>query len=360
MQPTTPDTAPEPAAPSDFIRDIVAEDLQTANMAAGWSPAFRPSRTAICTSAMPKSICLNFGIAARISAASATCASTTPTRPRKMSSMSIRSRKTCAGSASTGQDSMFYASDYFEQLYDYAVQLIKDGQSLCLRPDAPRRCASIAARSTDRARTALSQPLRRGKSRPVRAHEGRRVSRRRAHAAGEDRHGFAEHQHARPGALPHPARASIIAPATSGASTRCTILRTACRDSIEGITHSICTLEFEVHRPLYDWILDKLTAPSHPQQIEFARLNLSYTVMSKRKLLQLVKEKLVTGWDDPRMPTISGLRRRGVHAGGHARFLPTHRRDQIQRPDRYRVARTRHSRGPEQARAARRWRSCGR
>ncbi len=83
-------------------------------------------------------------------------------------------------------------------------------------------------------------------------------------------------------------------------------------DSIEGITHSICTLEFEVHRPLYDWILDALKTPCHPQQIEFARLSLSYTVMSKRKLLQLVEENLVTGWDDPRMPTIAGLRRRGV------------------------------------------------
>jgi glutaminyl-tRNA synthetase len=82
-------------------------------------------------------------------------------------------------------------------------------------------------------------------------------------------------------------------------------------DAIEGITHSICTLEFEVHRPLYDWILDQLPVPCHPQQIEFARLNLSYTVMSKRKLLRLVQEKRVTGWDDPRMPTLAGLRRRG-------------------------------------------------
>ena len=82
-------------------------------------------------------------------------------------------------------------------------------------------------------------------------------------------------------------------------------------DAIEGITHSICTLEFEDHRPLYDWFLDALQAPCHPQQIEFARLNLSYTLMSKRKLLQLVNQGHVTGWDDPRMPTISGLRRRG-------------------------------------------------
>src|SRR5439155_15745744 len=84
-------------------------------------------------------------------------------------------------------------------------------------------------------------------------------------------------------------------------------------DSIEGITHSVCTLEFEVHRPFYEWILEQLPVPRpQPQQIEFARLSLSYTVMSKRKLLQLVEEKLVTGWDDPRMPTIAGLRRRGV------------------------------------------------
>src|SRR5258708_19300873 len=83
-------------------------------------------------------------------------------------------------------------------------------------------------------------------------------------------------------------------------------------DSIEGITHSICTLEFEVHRPLYDWILDAVKTACHAEQNEFARLNLSYTVMSKRKLLQLVEENLVTGWDDPRMPTIAGLRRRGV------------------------------------------------
>ena len=82
-------------------------------------------------------------------------------------------------------------------------------------------------------------------------------------------------------------------------------------DAIEGVTHSICTLEFENHRPLYDWFLDNISVPNHPQQIEFARLNLTYTVMSKRKLLQLVEDGLVSGWDDPRMPTLSGLRRRG-------------------------------------------------
>jgi glutaminyl-tRNA synthetase len=105
-------------------------------------------------------------------------------------------------------------------------------------------------------------------------------------------------------------RRRTTAPASSGASTRCTTSRTP-SDAIEHITHSICTLEFEDHRPLYDWVLDNLPVPSRPQQIEFARLNLNYTVLSKRKLLTLVTEKHVSGWDDPRMPTIAGLRRRG-------------------------------------------------
>jgi glutaminyl-tRNA synthetase len=91
-------------------------------------------------------------------------------------------------------------------------------------------------------------------------------------------------------------------------------------DALEGITHSICTLEFEDHRPLYDWTLDNLPVPCHPQQIEFARLNVSYTVMSKRKLLKLVNEGHVAGWDDPRMPTLAGMRRRGYPAGAIRHF----------------------------------------
>ena len=124
-------------------------------------------------------------------------------------------------------------------------------------------------------------------------------------------------------------------------------------DYIEGITHTICTLEFEVHRPLYDWILESLDLPRPlPHQYEFARLILGYTVMSKRKLMQLVNEKLVTGWDDPRMPTISGLRRRGVTPEALRAFRLQHRHHQIQRPHRRRRARTRHPRGPEQTRPA--------
>ena len=124
-------------------------------------------------------------------------------------------------------------------------------------------------------------------------------------------------------------------------------------DYIEGITHSICTLEFEVHRPLYDWILENLDLPRPlPNQYEFARLSLGYTVMSKRKLMQLVDEKLVTGWDDPRMPTISGIRRRGVTAEALRALCLQHRHHQIQRHYRCGRARIRHPRRFEQTRPA--------
>ena len=99
------------------------------------------------------------------------------------------------------------------------------------------------------------------------------------------------------------------------------ITHTVFSDALEGITHSLCTLEFEDHRPLYDWVLDQLDLPTHPQQIEFARLNINYTVLSKRKLIQLVNEDLVSGWDDPRMPTLEGMRRRGYTAASIRQFL---------------------------------------
>ena len=142
------------------------------------------------------------------------------------------------------------------------------------------------------------------------------------HFAREDRHERAECLAARSGALSHPARRHIITPATNGAFIRCTTGRTRFSDYIEGITHSLCTLEFEVHRPLYDWILDiaRSARARARTRYEFARLNLTYTVMSKRKLIQLVNEKLVNGWDDPRMPTISGFRRRGVTASALRAF----------------------------------------
>ncbi len=124
-------------------------------------------------------------------------------------------------------------------------------------------------------------------------------------------------------------------------------------DALEGVTHSLCTLEFEDHRPLYDWVLDNINVNFHPPQIEFSRLGLEYTVMSKRLLHELVTEKRVAGWDDPRMPTIAGLRRRGVTPGRDPRFLQPHRRDEAGQRDRGEPARVLHpprSRGDRAAR----------
>ena len=206
-------------------------------------------------------------------------------------------------------DRLYYASDYFEQLYDFAVQLIKKGKAyVCdLGPDEVRQY-----------RGTLTEP---GKDSPFRNRsveenldlftrmragefpDGSRTLRAKIDMASPNlnlrdpvMYRIMHAEHHRTG------EQWCIYPMYDFTHGLC--------DSLERITHSICTLEFEDHRPLYDWFLDELEI-YHPQQIEFARLNLSYTVMSKRKLLQLVEEGLVSGWDDPRMPTLSGLRRRG-------------------------------------------------
>ena len=153
---------------------------------------------------------------------------------------------------------------------------------------------------------------------------------------------------------------TIRAPATRGASIRSTTSPTASRTRIEHITHSICTLEFEDHRPLYDWFLDNLPVPSRPRQYEFARLNITYTVLSKRMLTQLVRGKHVSGWDDPRMPTIAGLRRRGVPPEAIRDFA---RRIGVAKANSVvdvRHARVLRARGAEQDGARGAWRCCGR
>ena len=138
-----------------------------------------------------------------------------------------------------------------------------------------------------------------------------------------------------------------------GASTRCTTSRTASPTRSRAITHSLCTLEFVDHRALYDWILDALEVDCHPQQIEFARGNLSHTVMSKRVLRELVEDGHVRGWDDPRMPTLSGMRRRGYPPAAIRRFWDGDRRRQARQPDPARAPRARDARGAEPHRAAR-------
>jgi glutaminyl-tRNA synthetase len=301
----TPDTTP----PSHFIRDIIAEDRRQNKNGGRVVTRFPPEPNGYLHIGHAKSICLNFGLAAENNGV---CHlrfdDTNPTKEDVEYVESIQEDVRWLGFE--WRDKLFYASDYFEPLYQYAVQLIKAGKAyVCsLSPEEMR-----AYRGT------LTEP---GKDSPYRTR-----------SVAENLDLF---ERMRAGEFPegaHTLRAKIDM--TSGNLNmrdpvmfrilHATHHRTddawciypmydyahCVSDAIEGITHSICTLEFEDHRPLYDWFLDALQTPCHPQQIEFARLNLSYTMLSKRKLLQLVNQRHVSNWDDPRMPTISGLRRRG-------------------------------------------------
>ena len=247
---------------------------------------------------------------------------------------------------------MFYASDYFEQLYEWADAADQDGQGL--RRDLTAEEIREYRGTLDRARQGqpVSQPLGRREPRPVRAHEGGRVPRRRAHAAREDRHGLAQPQPARPGDVPHPAREHhrtgdkwCIYPMYDCAHGQ--------SDSIEGITHSICTLEFENHRPLYDWFIEALGI-YHPQQIEFARLNLTYTVLSKRKLLAAgageARQRLGRPAHADDLPASAAAATRRRRSATSASASASSKSNGI---DRHRRARGLPARGPEQARAAR-------
>ncbi len=301
----TPDTT----SPSHFIRDIIAEDRRQNKNGGRVVTRFPPEPNGYLHIGHAKAICLNFGLAAENNGV---CHlrfdDTNPTKEDVEYVESMQDDIRWLGF--DWRDKLFYASDYFEQLYQYAVQLIRTGKAyVCsLSPDEMREY-----------RGTLTEP---GKDSPYRT---------RSVADNLDLFG-----RMRAGEFPegaHTLRAKIDM-ASGNLNMRDPVMyrilhashhRTSdtwciypmydyahcVSDAIEGITHSICTLEFEDHRPLYDWFLDQLQTPCHPQQIEFARLNLSYTLMSKRKLLQLVNQRHVSGWDDPRMPTISGLRRRG-------------------------------------------------
>jgi len=301
----TPDTT----SPSHFIRDIIAEDRRQNKNGGRVVTRFPPEPNGYLHIGHAKAICLNFGLAAENNGV---CHlrfdDTNPTKEDVEYVESMQDDIRWLGF--DWRDKLFYASDYFEQLYQYAMQLIRTGKAyVCsLSPDEMREY-----------RGTLTEP---GKDSPYRT---------RSVADNLDLFG-----RMRAGEFPegaHTLRAKIDM-ASGNLNMRDPVMyrilhashhRTSdtwciypmydyahcVSDAIEGITHSICTLEFEDHRPLYDWFLDQLQTPCHPQQIEFARLNLSYTLMSKRKLLQLVNQRHVSGWDDPRMPTISGLRRRG-------------------------------------------------
>ncbi|MBU0568014.1 glutamine--tRNA ligase/YqeY domain fusion protein [bacterium] len=301
-------TTDNSATPSNFIRNIVEEDLKTNKGNGRVHTRFPPEPNGYLHIGHAKSICLNFGLAAEYGGlCNLRFDDTNPIKEEAAYVESIKEDVRWLGF--DWEDRLFYASDYFEQLYEYAEQLIKNGKAyIC----------DLSPKEIREYRGTLTEP---GKESPYRSRlveENLDLFRRMRAGEFED--------------VSRVLRAKIDM-ASGNLNMRDPVIyrilhtghhRTGKKwciyptydfahgqsDSIEGITHSLCTLEFEDHRPLYDWFLDELNI-HHSRQIEFARLNLSYTVMSKRKLLELVKGGHVNGWDDPRMPTISGLRRRG-------------------------------------------------
>jgi glutaminyl-tRNA synthetase len=293
----------------DFIRAVVDEDLRTNKWGGRVATRFPPEPNGYLHIGHAKSICLNFGIARQYGGV---CHlrfdDTNPIREDLEYIESIKEDVRWLG-FDWGEHE-YYASDYFEQLHDHALQLIKAGRAYVddLSPEQIREYRGTLTEpgreSPHRSRTVeenldLFQRMRDGEF-----EEGARVLRAKIDMSSPNLN------------LRDPTMYRIKKASHHRTGDRWCIypmydFSHCLSDSIERITHSICTLEFENNRPLYDWFLDELGVPWHPQQIEFARLNLSFTVMSKRKLLQLVREGHVKGWDDPRMPTISGLRRRG-------------------------------------------------
>ena len=310
-------TNPEIQKPSDFIREIIAEDISHNKNEGRVHTRFPPEPNGYLHIGHAKSICLNFGVAREFGGlCNLRFDDTNPSKEEVEYVDSIKEDVRWLGF--DWEDRMFYASDYFQQLYQYAVELIRLGKAyVCdLTPEQRREY-----------RGTLNAP---GKDSPYRNR-----------AVGENLELFGR---MRAGEFADGLRTlrAKIDMSSGNINMRDPVIYRIMRahhhrtedkwciypmydfahcfsDSMERITHSICTLEFEDHRPLYDWFLDQLGA-HHPQQIEFARLNISHTVLSKRKLIQLVGEGHVSGWDDPRMPTIAGFRRRGYTPGSIRNF----------------------------------------
>ena len=307
-EPEAPAAAPESSSPSNFIREIILDDLKTNKYAGRVHTRFPPEPNGYLHIGHAKSINLNFGLAAEFSGkCNLRFDDTNPSKEEVEYVESIIEDAHWLGG--DWGDRLFYASDYFPQLYGWAVQLIKAGKAFV---------CDLSAEEVRKQRGTLTEP---GQNSPYRDRsieenlnlfermkagefpDGARTLRARIDMASPNlnlrdpvMYRILHAEHHRTG------KQWCIYPMYDFAHGE--------SDSIERITHSICTLEFEDHRPLYDWYVEQLGI-YHPQQIEFDRLNLTYTLLSKRKLLQLVQQKHVSGWDDPRMPSISGLRRRG-------------------------------------------------
>ena len=300
---------PDAAKPIDFIRTIVTDDLNAGKHGGRVHTRFPPEPNGYLHIGHAKAICLSFGVALEFGGkCNLRFDDTNPAKEDVEYVDAIREDVHWLGFDWEGRE--FYASDYFEQLYLWAEELVQKGLAYVdnLTPDEVREH-----------RGTLTEPGRESphRNRPIAENLGlfRRMR------AGEFEDGSytlrAKIDMASPNInMRDPALYRIRRVAHHRTGDAWCIypmydFAHALSDAIEGITHSLCTLEFEDHRPLYDWCVANCTVPSVPRQIEFARLNLTYTVMSKRRLLTLVQEGVVDGWDDPRMPTISGLRRRG-------------------------------------------------
>jgi len=302
---------------SNFIRDLILADNASGKHGGRVHTRFPPEPNGYLHVGHAKSIMLNFGLAEEFGGkCNLRFDDTNPTKEEKEYVESIIEDVNWLGGDFA--DRLFYASDYFQQLYDWAVDLIKKGKAFV---------CDLSSDQVRQTRGTLTEP---GKNSPYRDRsveenldlfarmkdgefpDGSRTLRAKIDMASPNlnmrdpvMYRILHAEHHRTG------NRWCIYPMYDWAHGQC--------DSIEGVTHSICTLEFEDHRPLYDWYLDQLGV-FHPQQLEFDRLNLTYTLMSKRKLLQLVQQDMVEGWDDPRMPTLSGMRRRGYSPQGLRAF----------------------------------------
>jgi glutaminyl-tRNA synthetase len=312
MKNTGTPIAPEPATdsgPPNFIRTIIEEDLRAGKNNGRVATRFPPEPNGYLHIGHAKSICLNFGLARDYNG---TCnLRFDDTNPAKESAEYVAAIQTdVRWLGFDWEERLHFASDYFEALCDYAVALIRAGKAYV---------CSLSADEIREYRGTLTEPGRPSPYRDRSVEENLDLFRRMR--AGE----FPDGSHVLRAKIDMAAANLILRDPTLFRIRRLHHHRTGDRwciypmydfthclsDAIEGITHSVCTMEFENNRALYDWVLDNLEVPCHPQQIEFARLNLTHTVLSKRKLIALVEKGVVSGWDDPRMPTISGLRRRG-------------------------------------------------
>jgi glutaminyl-tRNA synthetase len=317
LNPPSAEPPASPAAATHFIREIILEDLKSNKFAGRVHTRFPPEPNGYLHIGHAKSICLNFGLAAEFGGkCNVRFDDTNPSKEEVEYVDSIIQDVRWLGF--DWEDRLFYASDYFDQLHAWAIQLIRAGKAYV---------CDLTADQVREYRGTLNEPGRNSPYRDRSVEENLDLFERMR--AGEFPDGTrtlrAKVDMASPNLnLRDPVMYRILHASHHRTGDKWCIypmydFTHGQSDSIERITHSICTLEFEDHRPLYDWYIEQLGI-YHPQQLEFDRLNLTYTVLSKRKLLTLVQKGYVSGWDDPRMPTLSGIRRRGYTPEGIRAF----------------------------------------